>query len=110
MGNFHQPVPAFLDSLSSEMKLQGAGTSVKGQVDFPMSIFVCAKHNCLFLPSTMEGNIAIVSSFCVSKGSLHFGSVGKKIITLSTSHIITMGLTNNDPLVELHMSPQQVWR
>ena len=25
MGNCHQPVPAFLDSLSSEVKLQGAG-------------------------------------------------------------------------------------
>ena len=28
MGNFHQPVPSFCESLSSDVKLQGVGDSV----------------------------------------------------------------------------------
>ena len=43
MGNFHHPVPAFLDSLSSEVKLQSAGDQHKG----PLVCAICTKIACL---------------------------------------------------------------
>ena len=49
MGNFYQPVPAFLDSLSSEVKLQGTGD--QRIFDYDISVLLvpvkkAIRHNC----------------------------------------------------------------
>ena len=41
MGHFHQPVLALLDSLSSEVKLQGAGDQPIGMNESNTSVVFC---------------------------------------------------------------------